>query len=308
MIHLFVRITDIRSLPPLNALRCFEAAARLNSFSRAAEELCVTPSAVSHQVKSLEAFLNIKLFLREKRRVYLTNCGEKYLQGIAHAFDEIDIATRRLVASPNMAAVNISVAPVFLTRWLVPRIAEFQQQHPNVELRLSASNGLVDFHQSDTDMAIYFGKGDWDGVDCHFLRGVILTPVCSPGLLDSEKSLRSPKDLSHHTLIKVSSRPWEWEYFLQQAGVRDSETGRSLAFSSTSLATGAAMEGLGIALADRFLVERELQYGQLVIPFDLVMDTHRAFYLVNPQGRSLTHGMKVFSDWLIRRIADLALE
>jgi LysR family glycine cleavage system transcriptional activator len=199
-------------------LRSFESAARLGNFNRASEELCVTPSAVSHQVKSLETFLGLSLFRREKRRIVLTAPGERYLNTIRHALDEIDIATRRLMATPNASAVNISVVPAFLTRWLVPKIRKFQQSHPNVELRLSALTGLIDFQHTDTDMAIYFGRDEWEDVESRFLRGVTLVPVCSPKLLEDGKPLRIPADLVEHTLLHVSTRLDEWDRIRSNTG------------------------------------------------------------------------------------------
>ena len=292
----------IRRLPPLNALRGFEAAARLGSFNRAAEELFVTPSAISHQVKSLEEYLGVPLFRRDRRRIVLTASGEKYLGAVEHALDEIDTATRRLVASPNASAVNISVAPGFLTRWLVPRISDFQERCPDVELRLSASMGTVDFLRSDTDMAIYFGTGSWSGVDAHFLKGVTLVPVCSPRLLEGVRPLCNPEALRHHTLLRVSSRPDEWKQILDKAGIDRSSMNKVMTFSSTSLALGAAIEGAGVALTESSLVERELDYGQLVVPFDLALETRNGFYLVYQKGRQLNYGMRSFSDWLFEQI------
>lgn len=286
----------------MNALRSFEAAARLGSFNLAAEELFVTPSAVSHQVKSLEGFLGIPLFRREKRRVILTVAGEKYLSSVEHALDEIDLATRRLIATPNTSVVNIGVTPAFLTRWLVPRIRDFQELHPDVELRLSASTGKIDFYHSDTDMAVYFGRGGWDATEAYFLQGVTLVPVCSPKLLEGKYPLNKPHDLRHHTLLRVSSRPVEWKQVLDQAGIPRSAMKTSMTFSSTSLALGGAMEGAGVALTDSSLVERELKYGQLIIPFDLVLETPNAFYLVYQKGRQLNHGMKAFRDWIFNEM------
>ncbi len=293
-----IGVFAIRRLPPLNALKSFEAAARLGSFNQAAEELYVTPSAVSHQVKSLEDFLEIKLFRREKRQVLLTAAGEKYLKSIEHALDEIDSATRRLMAAPNAGKVNLSVAPAFLTRWLVPRLGKFQEQYPHVELRLTASTGLIDFAHSDTDMAVYMGDGNWRGVETHYLRNMVLVPVCSPRLLEGSKPLNEPKDLLRHNLIQVERRPHEWSQMLAQAGIHESPA-QGLTFSNSSLAVGAAMEGVGIALADIQLVEREVSYGQLAIPFDLQHDTGKAFYLVYQKNRQLTHGMQEVRDWIL---------
>ncbi len=294
----------MRRLPPLNALRSFEAAARHGSFNKAAEELYVTPSAISHQIKSLEEFLDLKLFRRNKRKVDLTGAGEKYLPSIQHALDEIDAATRRLVANPNSGAVTLSVAPAFLTRWLMPRLSQFQEQYPEVELRLSASMDAVDFDHSDIDMAVRFGTGDWRGVNSDFLLGMTVVPVCSPRLLEGRHPLRTIDDLRHHTLIQVNTRLDEWRVLLKSAGIDEVGFGKELRFSSTSLATAAAVEGLGIALADRYLVSKELRSGALVVPFDISLDTHSAFYLVKPEFRPLSHGMKVFRDWILEAIKE----
>lgn len=262
----------------------------------------MTPSAISHQIKTLEEFLGAPLFRREKRRTLLTPAGEKYLTAVEHALDEIELATRRLMASPNNNVVNISVVPAFLTRWLVPRIRQFQEQYPDVELRLSASTGLVDFNHSDTDMAIYFGRGEWENVEMLYLREVNLVPVCSPKLLEGDTPLCSVEDLPHHTLIQVTSRLDEWELALEKTGISTAQITKTLTFSSTSLAISAAIEGVGIALTDRELVEREIEFGQLIIPFNLRIETHKAFYLVYQQGRQLSRGMQAFYNWISEEI------
>lgn len=247
----------------------------------------------------MEDFLDVRLFLREKRRVTLTSAGERYLASVQLALDEIDSATRRLMASPNTSAVTISVAPAFLTRWLVPRIGEFQTEHPDVELRLSTLGGAIDFDHTDTDMAVYFGRGDWRELEIDHLLNLRLVPVCSPKLLEGDKPLRNVSDLKRHTLIRVAGRPDEWPRVLRQAGVSSTDIDHYMTFSSTSLAMSAAMEGVGIALGDEKLVEREVRYGQLAKPFDLVLDSGNAFYLVYPKGRQLTYGMKAFRDWVL---------
>ena len=244
------------------------------------------------------------LFHREKRRIFLTTAGEKYLSAIEHALDEIDIATRRLRSSPNISSANISVVPAFLTRWLVPRIRNFQEQYPDVELRLSASTRTVDFLHSDVDMAIYFGRGSWPNSEAQFHHGVTLVPVCSPKLLEGKRPLTSLDALRHHTILRVSSRQDEWKQFLEEAGMTFSYMAHSMSFSSSSLALGAAIEGAGVALTDTRLVEREIEYGQLVVPFDLKLETQNGFYLTHQQGRPLTYGMKAFRDWIVAAIEE----
>ncbi|GGK62580.1 transcriptional regulator GcvA [Amphritea balenae] len=289
----------IRRLPPLNALRSFESAARLGSFNRAAEELFVTPSAISHQIKSLEEYLGLKLFHREKRQVQITVAGEKYLVAVQHALDELDGATRRLMSAPNTSAVTFEAPPAFLNRWLMPRIKDFQALYPDVELRLSAGGvSYIDFDHSDLDMAVFFGDQPLENVESHLVHRSVVVPVCSPRLLDDQK-VESIADLRNQTLIHVSSRRNEWQRLLRQANVSMTGHEKGLSFSSTQLALGAALEGLGIALSDKALISRELQYGQLVKPVDAELLTGKAFYLIYPKGRQLTYGMRVFRDWLL---------
>lgn len=293
-----------RRLPPLNAIKVFEAAARSESFVAAADELSVTASAVSHQIKTLEEFLGVVLFRRNKRKVQLTPQGEQYLVSIRYALDEIEVATQRLKSNPETDVVTISVAPNFLTRWLMPRMQRFQKKYPEVELQISASTGLIDFNRSNTDMAIYFGKGDWHDIDVHFLRDVLLVPVCSPQLITADRPLVKSEDLRKHTLIHVSKRLDEWSQWLQLSGVDWTGFGHGLQLSSSQLATAAAQEGLGVALADSTLSSREITEGKLIMPFDIMLDTQKSFYLVHQKNRMLTYGMRVFKEWVIEEMCD----
>lgn len=289
----------MRRLPPLNALRVFDAAARHGSFNRASEELCVTPSAVSHQLKSLEEFLGVELFKREKRTITLTPAGERYLPSVQMALDEIEFATRKLITSPSSNVVNLSVAPAFLTRWLVPRIAGFQEKYPDIELRIESSIDYIDFENSDTDMAVYYGKGHWTGIESHLMRNIFLTPVVSPALLKEKGGIRKPSDLANFTLINVTGRNHEWSKILQKLGVSISSVAHTISFSSTSLAVSAAAEGIGVALADTALLQRETDNGRLVAPIDVSLDSHNAFYLVYKENRSITPAMEVFRSWIL---------
>ncbi|EAR62383.1 positive regulator of gcv operon [Oceanospirillum sp. MED92] len=218
------------------------------------------------------------------------------------ALDEIDDATRKLMTTPNTGVVNLSVAPAFLTRWLVPRINHFQNRNPDVELRLTASMSQIDFRYSDMDMAVFYGDGNWPDLHSHHLRNVHSVPVCSPKLLEGKPEIQCAEDLLQYTLIHISKRDKEWQSLLKQSGVPRIDKARNMTFSSTSLALGAAMEGLGIALADRGLAERELEYGQLVCPLDISLDTQKAFYLVYQKGRPLTESMQAFRDWILEEM------
>jgi LysR family glycine cleavage system transcriptional activator len=277
----------------------FEASARNLSFSGASEELFVTPSAVSHQVKTLENFLGVELFHRSNRKVTLTPQGEQYLASVKHAFDEIEMATQRLSVTQGASVVQISVAPNFLIRWLMPRMSRFRALFPDVELQINASMGLLDFNRTSTDMAVYYGNGEWDDIEVEFLRKVMLVPVCGPGLLQSGPPLEKPADLANHTLIYVSKRTWEWDNWLKKAGVEFITPKGSMQLSSSQLTTAAAQENLGVALADQTLISREIESGKLVVPFDIPLDTKKAFYLVYRKHRPLTKGMEAFRNWLM---------
>lgn len=294
----------MRRLPPLNALKMFEASARNLSFSGASEELFVTPSAVSHQVKTLENFLGVELFHRSNRKVTLTPQGEQYLASVKHAFDEIEMATQRLSATQGASVVQISVAPNFLIRWLMPRMSRFRALFPDVELQINASMGLLDFNRTSTDMAVYYGNGEWDDIEVEFLRKVMLVPVCGPGLLQTGPPLEKPADLANHTLIYVSKRTWEWDNWLKKAGVEFITPKGSMQLSSSQLTTAAAQENLGVALADQTLISREIESGKLVVPFDIPLDTKKAFYLVYRKHRPLTKGMEAFRNWLMDELQE----
>jgi LysR family glycine cleavage system transcriptional activator len=283
-------------------LKVFESAANNESFASAAQELYLTASAVSHQIKILESHLGVKLFTRKKRKVELTPIGEKYLTSIKQAFNEIEVATQRIENSSGTDIVTISVAPNFLVRWLMPRMKSFQRQYPDVELQISASTGLIDFSKTNVDMAIYFGHGDWHDITVHFLNHVYLVPVCSPRLLDSEHPLNEPKDLKQHTLIHVTKRLHEWPEWLEIASIKNKRFGGNLRLSSSQLATAAAQEGLGVALGDSTLSSREIAQGKLIMPFDIQLDTHKSFYLVYQKDRPVSYGMQAFKDWVIEEM------
>ncbi len=291
--------TVIRRLPPLNSLRVFESAARHESFAAAAEELFITASAVSHQVKALERYLGLKLFNRLNRKVELTAAGRNYLTPVKQSLNEMEVATQHIVSNPETEIVTISTAPNFLVRWLMPRLKDFQQKYPDVELQLTASNDIVDLYKTNIDMAIYFGHGDWHDIDVHFLHKVYLVPVCSPDLLSEGLTLDEPEDLKKFTLIHVTKRLFEWPEWLELANMTSKGFSRGLQLSSSQLATSAARECLGIALADSTLTAREIEQGKLLKPFDLLLDSQRSFYLVQQKNRPMTEGMRVFKDWLI---------
>lgn len=283
----------------MRSLRIFEAAARNGSFAIAAQELFVTASAVSHQIKNLEQHLGVSLFVRNKRSVELTPTGEKYLVAIKQALNGIDVATQDITSNPNVDIVKIGVAPNFLVRWLMPHLHKFQSKYPDVELQIYTSDEPIDLTKSNTDMAVYFGLGDWHDLDVELLFKVSLLPVCSKLLLDNKHPLESPQDLLHYPLIHVTKRLYEWPEWLQISNIDYSGYQRGLQLSSSQLATTAAKENLGVALADRILSSREIDEGKLVTPFDIVLDTQRSFFLVHSKYSLVTYGMSVFKEWVL---------
>ncbi len=297
----------IRRLPPLNSLRSFEAAARHASFLRAARELHVTPSAISHQIRALEKFLGVELFRRDGRQVQLTREGENYLQAVREGLMLIAAATGRIGSSRPGGVLTLSVAPAFATPWLAPRLAGFQLQHPELEVRHSSSIELVDLRKSDVDAAVRYGAGRWPGLRSHRLFAEELIPVASPRLRLGRKRLRKPADLHEAPLLHVMSRLGEWRMWLSAAGVADVDVERGPKFHTTPLALEAAIAGNGVAIADRRLVADHLRGGRLVAPFDIVLPREFAYYLVYPQSRVGDPNIAVFREWLLGEIAESGL-
>lgn len=262
----------------------------------------MTPSAVSHQIKTLEEFLGLELFIRQPRRIALTHAGEDYFKSIQTAFFEIDRSTQKLISSHQAGELHLSVAPVFLTRWLLPRISSFYEAHPDIKIEISATTGLLDFARGDKDMAVYFGRGDWPGIEVHLLRDYQHRPVCSPRLL-GDKLIQKPEELLNYTLLHVLKRQEEWINWLNAFGVDYKESKQGMYFSSGSLTTVAAINGLGFALADVGFITEELASGKLIAPLDEYVQIDKAFYLVYQKSRALTYSMKAFQSWLMEEMS-----
>lgn len=286
----------------MHTLRSFEAASRHNSFQKASEELFVTPSAVSHQIKSLEEFLEVKLFIRGTRKIELTSAGREYARRIGKALRMVEKATEKVTEDHGSGELNLAVAPTFLTRWLLPRMSRFNEEHPNIELELTASTGLIDFAHSETDMAVYFGDGQWEGVECEFLKQSALIPVCQPDLL-KKYPIDSPEDISRHTLLHVIKRPDEWPAWFAAAGIEYRERRKGMYLSSGLLTVQAAARGLGVALADVSLVSEEIQTGELVAPLEIPLELSKSFYLVHQEDRQPTQAMRRFKRWIMAEMA-----
>lgn len=287
-------------LPSLNGLRAFEAAARHLSFTRAADELNVTQTAISHQIRRLEAQLGLRLFVRRNRALLLTREGQDYLPAVRAAFEDLRLATDRLLRPGRDQLLTVSTTPSLAAKWLMPRLADFQETHPAIEIRISASTHLVDFRREDVDVAIRFGRGRWPGVRADWLMGEELFPVCSPKLLAGGKPLRRPEDLAQHTLLHANPAREDWQLWLTAAGLPSNLAARrGLTFDDSLLALQAAIDGLGVALARRPLVEGDIAAGRLVVPFDVKLPAEAGFYIVAPRETADTPKIAAFRDWLI---------
>jgi len=300
-----------RRLPPLNALRAFEAAGRHLSFSKAAEELHVTPAAISHHIKGLEEQLGVALFRREPRRLLLTDAGQRALPGLREAFDRMATTLAEIEQSAEGELLTISATPSLASKWLLPRLRHFRRANPELEVRLDASAHLVDFsRETDVDVGIRHGTGDYPGLEVEWLMTTSRTPVCAPTLLDGPNPLRTPQDLRHHTLLHV---PWQccgatdpdWPEWLASAGVTDVDAERGPRFNEYAYAIQAAVEGDGVVLATDVLVADDIAAGRLVKPFGsgLAGETPFGYYLVYPPAKARVKRVKRFREWLLDEVA-----
>lgn len=286
-----------RRLPPLNALRGFESAARHLSFTRAADELNVTQAAISHQVKGLEEWLGKPLFRRAGRGLHLTEAGQLYLPPVRDALDGLAAATGRLLADEDEQVLTLTTMDSFAATWLMPRLLRFRQKHPDIDVRLTASDGLVDLARGDVDMAIRYGQGNWAGTESEFLLSEELYPVCSPELLERGPPLETPQDLANHTLLH-DDMVIDWAHWLEAAGVTGVDASRGPYFQHSYLTTDAALRGEGVAIGRSALVSHALAAGTLVRPFDLALPASSAYYAVWAKGAGQVSKIRVFADWL----------
>jgi LysR family glycine cleavage system transcriptional activator len=288
-------------LPSLNGLRAFEAAARHLSFTNAADELNVTQTAISHQIKRLEDELGIKLFIRQNRSLALTPQGRDYLPGVRAAFNDLRLATDRLKRRGNDHVLTISTLASMASKWLLPRISAFQELHPDIDVRITTSTSIVDFKSGDVDAAIRYGRGQWPGLRADWLTADHLFPVCSPALLKGSKPLRKPEDLARYTLLHSSGGyDDDWRLWLTAAGLpADISKHAGLSFDMIFMTLQAAIDGLGVAIGRTTYVEGDLAKGRLVMPFDIRLPADAGFYLVSPEASADTPKLKAFRDWLL---------
>ena len=292
-----------RKLPPLNAVRAFEAAGRYLSFTGAARELLVTQSAVSRNVSILEDLLGAKLFFRRQRGIELTARGEAYFRTLSTALDQIDNATRRVRDDADETLLRLKLPPTFAIRWLVPRLHAFKALHPQIEVQVTTSHNPGDFEREDVDVFVHSEFGAPPGDGYRRLFGEVLTPVCSPRLLAGAAPLEQAEDLARHTLLSSSNRPRDWPLWLAAAGLPTLESASAITFDNAALAYQAAIDALGVVIAQRALIEDDLKAGRLIAPLALHVATQGAYYLAFHPHRPKAPRVAAFEAWLVAEAA-----
>jgi len=287
-------------LPSLNGLRAFEAAARHLSFTQAASELNVTQTAISHQIRRLEEELGIRLFVRKNRALSLTPEAREYLPGIRAAFNDLRLATDRLLRKGDDNVLTISTLASLAAKWLLPRLSAFQEAHPDIDVRITTSTGLVEFRGGDVDAAIRYGRGHWPGLRAEWLMADEMFPVCSPTLLTGKRPLRCPEDLRDHVLLHNTNNGDDWRLWLTAAGLpSDISKQPGITFDLILMTVQAAIDGMGVAMGRTTYVKDDIAKTRLVVPFKIALPADAGFYLVSPEGAPDSPKLRAFRQWLI---------
>lgn len=293
----------IRRLPPLNALRAFEAAARLGSFARAGEELHVTSTAISHQVKGLEEFLGVILFDRLPRGLRLTAQGRSYLPELTKGFDQLARASDRLCGGELRGTLSVTTIPSIGRLWLIPRLAQFRRRYPEIDIRIMATTRQVDFVSEEVDVGIRYGQGVYPGLRTRRVMTEHVLPVASPALLSSGPRLTEWADLRHHTLLHGrglrDAETWlKWKNWLGLFGLGDVDLERGLHFDEGGMLVKACVDGLGVALGRTGLIGDHLRDGRLVSLFNISRPADYAYYVVAPESIADQPKVRAFMDWV----------
>lgn len=294
-----------RQLPPLNAVRAFEAAARNASFTGAARELRVSQGAISRHIACLEQWFGVRLFLRVHRGVELTPQGSTYYRFAKSALDHIESGSRQLRQAPDRARLRLKLPPTFALRWLVPRLARFHALHPKIDVQITTSHERADFDLEDVDISIYSWAQPPTGPGYRRLFGEVLLVVCAPGLIERHGPLQSAHDLKHHVLLCSMHRPQDWPTWLAAARLDDIDGNGGLKFENAALAYQAAIDELGVMVAQYAFVEDDLRTGRLIVPLPLYVRTHRAYCLSFHPSRPKPSRVQAFEDWVVTEAAEI---
>jgi LysR family transcriptional regulator, glycine cleavage system transcriptional activator len=296
----------LEQFPGLRSLRAFNAAARHLNFTKAAEEMGVTPAAISHQIKELEDQIGVALFTRTSRSMVLTREGDILSTAAAESLDILSRAVKRIKRLENRKVLKVSASPSIAAKWLVPRLDRFLDQAPGAEVRVDVSTTALDFERDDIDIAIRFGQGQYPGLKSDLLFTDKIFPVCSPRIITKEKPLAQPKDLLRHTLIHLDYEAqgvvWpNWKMWMLAAGIHDFDDKRGMHFGQTSLTVQAAIDGHGVALGDSNLVADDLTSGRLVKPFELSLKapSQFAYHVVSPMDTTQNPLVEAFRQWAL---------
>lgn len=300
----------IQTLPGLRSLRAFDAAARHLSFTKAAQDLAVTPAAISHQIKEFEDQIGVSLFVRTSRSMRLTRQGQLLHAAVSEALEGLGRALQRIRKLESHGRLKITASPSITAKWLVPRLDRFLSLLPGADVRIDVSQTVLDFDRDDVDVSIRFGNGDYPGLRVDRLFEDVIFPVCSPKLLAGRKPLREPRDLLQHNLIhldfEAQGAVWpDWRMWMLAAGIREFDDTRGLHFRQTSLALQAAIDGLGVALGESSTTADDLAAGRLVKPFELSLKAPPlfAYYVISPVETADAPMVKAFREWVLAEAA-----
>ncbi len=298
-------MTTRRILPSLTALQCFDASVRHMSFTRAADELNVTQSAVSRQIRQLEEYIGRPLFRRVKQRLALTEAGEAYSAAVRELLDQAEAATLQVMAyGSGGGLLTLALLPTFGSRWLVPRLSDFSAKHPDIQLNLVTQVKPFEFAGSDIDAAIHFGTPDWHGAVCHRLMGEVVVPVAAPSVIAARGKAMRPNDVRSYTLLQHATRPEAWQEWLHACGVDSIDGHIGPRFEQFHMVIQAAIAGLGLALLPRFLIQEELSSGRLVVAVDRPVESgEHGYYLVHPARKADLRKVVLFREWLLEQCA-----
>ncbi len=295
-------------LPPLKAVHYFESAARLQSFTKAAQELNVTHSAISHQIKALEDWLGQALFERRSRQVRLTDAGQRFVGPVRDAFTLLSVAAQEAAKYNKARPLTVTCLPSVAAKWLVPRLQSFRARHPDINVRISATNTVERIGEGDIDLGIRYGRGNWPGLDVESLQANEVFPVCAPGLLDPARPIRSPRDVVQYPLLTdtdwVRSGYDEWRDWLAAAGAGDVELRSDISLSASNLQIQAAIDGLGIAMGNRILAGDDLKHGRLIRPIDFSVSLDSGYWVVYGKNALKQPKIKAFRDWLFDEVKE----